>query len=58
MAAMFIKHFPRESAGVYPPGAIPLENRQAILRDIKSRGIQLTMKITRKKVSDEEEEFG
>ena len=58
MAALFIRHFPRDSAGVFPPGAIPLENRQAILKDIKSRGIQLTVKITRKKVSDEEEEFG
>ena len=26
MAALFIKHFPRDSAGVFPPGAIPLEN--------------------------------
>ncbi|MBZ5660080.1 MAG: saccharopine dehydrogenase NADP-binding domain-containing protein [Acidobacteriia bacterium] len=58
MAALFVKHFPRDSAGVYPPGAIPLENRQAILKDIKSRGIQVSMKITRKKVSEEEEEFG
>ena len=58
MAALFIKHFPRDSAGVFPPGDMPLENRQAILKDTKSRGIQLTMKVTRKKLSDEEEEFG
>jgi len=57
MAALFIKHFPRESAGVFPPGAIPLENRQAILKDVRSRGIRLTLKITRKKLSDDEEEF-
>jgi saccharopine dehydrogenase (NAD+, L-lysine-forming) len=55
MAALFIKHFPRDSAGVFPPGAIPLENRQAILKDLKLRGIRITAKITRKKVLDEEE---
>ena len=57
VASLFIKHFPRDSAGVFPPGAIPLENRQAILKDLKSRGIRLTTKITRKKVPDEENEF-
>ncbi|MGA7792666.1 MAG: saccharopine dehydrogenase NADP-binding domain-containing protein [Candidatus Acidiferrales bacterium] len=57
MASLFIKHFPRESAGVFPPGAIPLENRQAIFKDLKSRGIRVTMKITKKKPSDDEEEF-
>jgi len=57
MAALFIKHFPRESAGVFPPGAISLENRQAILRDLPSRGIRLTMKVTRRKPPDDEEEF-
>lgn len=57
MAALFIKHFPRDSAGVFPPGAIPLKNRQALLKDLKSRGIKLTGKITRKKAQDEEEEF-
>jgi hypothetical protein len=57
MASLFIKHFPRDSAGVFPPGAIPLENRQAILKDLKSRGIRVTMKITKKKPTDDEEEF-
>jgi hypothetical protein len=57
MASLFIKHFPRESAGVFPPGAIPLENRQAIFKDLKSRDIRVTTKITRKKASDDEEEF-
>jgi hypothetical protein len=57
MASLFIKHFPRESAGVFPPGAIPLENRQAILNDVRLRGIRLTLKVTRMKPSDDEEEF-
>jgi saccharopine dehydrogenase (NAD+, L-lysine forming) len=57
MASLFIKHFPRESAGVFPPGAIPLENRQPIFKDLKSRGIRVTMKMTKKKPADDEEEF-
>jgi len=57
MAALFVKHFPRDLAGVFPPGAIPLEDRQAILKDLKSRGIRLTAKITKKKASEDEEEF-
>ncbi len=57
MASLFIKHFPRDSAGVFPPGAIPLENRQAILKDMKTRDIRVTMKVVKKKPSDDEEEF-
>jgi saccharopine dehydrogenase (NAD+, L-lysine-forming) len=55
MAALFIKHFPRDSAGVFPPGAIPLENRQDILKDLRSRGIRVTIKVTRRKASEEDE---
>jgi saccharopine dehydrogenase (NAD+, L-lysine-forming) len=57
MVSLFIKHFPRDSAGVFPPGAIPLENRQAILKDMKARDIRVSMKITKKKPSDDEDEF-
>jgi saccharopine dehydrogenase (NAD+, L-lysine forming) len=57
MASLFIKHFPRDSAGVFPPGAIPLEDRQAIFKDLKARGIRVTTKVTKKKASDDEEEF-
>jgi saccharopine dehydrogenase (NAD+, L-lysine forming) len=56
-ASLFIKHFPRDSSGVLPPGSIPVEDRQAILKDLKSRGIVLTTKITKKKPTDDEEEF-
>jgi saccharopine dehydrogenase-like protein len=57
MAALFVKHFPRESAGVFPPGAIPRENRQAIFKDLSSRGIRVTLKVARKRASDDEDEF-
>jgi saccharopine dehydrogenase-like NADP-dependent oxidoreductase len=55
MASLFIKHFPKDEAGVFPPGEIPLENRQDILKDLKSRGIGLTTRITKKKALDEDE---
>ncbi len=55
MAALFVKHFPRDLAGVFPPGAIPLETRQAILKDVQSRGIRITTKVTRKKILEEDE---
>jgi len=57
MASLFVKHFPRESAGVFPPGAIPLEDRQAILKDLKSRGIRVSVKVTRKEPPDDGDEF-
>jgi saccharopine dehydrogenase (NAD+, L-lysine forming) len=57
LAALFVRNFPRDSAGVFPPGAIPLESRQAIFRDLKSRDIRVTMKITKKKPPDDEEDF-
>ena len=46
MAALFVKHFPRTQSGVHPPEAFPAEIRRAILRDAKSRGIQLVRRIT------------
>jgi saccharopine dehydrogenase-like protein len=57
MASLFIKHFPRDSAGVFPPGMIALEKRQAIFRDLKSRDILVTMKVTRKKPLEDEVDF-
>jgi Saccharopine dehydrogenase NADP binding domain len=55
LAALFVKEFPRDLAGVYPPEALPAETRRAILRQAKSQDIQVTMKITRLKRNDEEE---
>ena len=57
MAALFIRNFPRESAGVFPPGLIPLENRQAIFKNLPSRGIRVTLKVTKKKPSPDDEEY-
>ena len=57
MASLFIQYFPRDSSGVFPPGAIPLENRQAIFRKLGSRGIQIISKIISKEPAEDEEEF-
>lgn len=57
MASLFIKHFPRDTSGVFPPGEIPLENRQAILKDLKSRGILVASKTVQKKPTEDEDEF-
>ena len=57
LAALFVKHFPRELAGVYPPEALPAETRQAILADVRSRDFRLTMKTGRLKKPEDEEEL-
>jgi hypothetical protein len=41
MAALFIKHFPRESFGVNPPESLPMEIRRSILRDARARGFRV-----------------
>jgi hypothetical protein len=45
MAALFIRHFPRELAGVYPPEALPREIQQAVLSGARAYGIRLTKRI-------------
>jgi hypothetical protein len=57
IAAMFVRHFPRELPGVHAPGDLPADARQAILNDARARGFKLTMKTTRLKKSEEEEEY-
>jgi len=57
LAALFVKHFPREEAGVFPPEALPAEIRQRILADAKSRDLRIAMKVTKLKKSEEDEEF-
>lgn len=55
VAALAIKHFPKELAGVYPPEALPIEVRRAILSEARSRDIRISLKITRLKPRDEDE---
>jgi saccharopine dehydrogenase (NAD+, L-lysine-forming) len=55
LAALFIKHFPRDSAGVIGPATLPMEARRAILSEARSRDVRISLKITRLKKKDEEE---
>jgi len=57
IAAAFIKHFPKDLAGVYPPEALPADTRQAILAGVRSRDFQIKMKVVPLKRTEEEEEF-
>ena len=57
LASLFVKHFPREVAGVFPPEALPAEIRQKILADAKSRDMRMAMKVTKLKKTEEDEEF-
>ena len=57
MAALFVKYFPREQAGVLLPAQLPAETRRSIFTEAKARGIRITVKITRLKRSEEEDEL-
>lgn len=55
LAALFIKHFPRDASGVIGPSSLPIETRRAIQADARSRDFRITLKITRLKLKEEEE---
>lgn len=55
MAAIFVKYFPREEAGVMEPSSLPAEIRRAILAEARTRDFRISLKITRLKKVEEEE---
>jgi len=55
IAALFVRHMPREMAGVYPPEALPEDVRRAILADTRSRDIRISLKMIPLKMLEEEE---
>jgi hypothetical protein len=55
VAALFVKHFPREQAGVFAPEALPLETRQGILAHLRGRGIQVGAKVRNLRVEEDDE---
>ncbi len=57
MAAQFIRSFPKDEFGVFPPEALPTKTRQAILVGVRSREIRITQKITRLKKREDEDLF-
>jgi saccharopine dehydrogenase-like NADP-dependent oxidoreductase len=58
VAALFIKFFPRELAGVLAPEMLPAETRRAILGGIRDNSIRITHKTTvLKRRGEDDEEF-
>jgi hypothetical protein len=55
LAAIFVKHFPRDSAGVMGPESLPVEMRRAILDGARSRDFRISVKVTRLKKLEEDE---
>jgi len=58
VAALFIKFFPRDSAGVFPPEALPVEMRRAVIAGIRAHGVRIAHKTSfLKPANDEDEEL-
>src|SRR5260221_13381777 len=58
IAALFIKFFPRELAGVFAPEMLPAETRRAFLVGIRNNSIRVTHKTSLvRQNSEDEEEF-
>jgi hypothetical protein len=56
VAALFIKFFPRELAGVFAPEMLPAETRRDILAGLRNHNIRIMHKTTLLKHSSEDEE--
>jgi hypothetical protein len=54
VAAIFIRYFPRDEAGVLEPEMLPAETRRAILAEVRSRDFRIKLKITKLKKIEEE----
>jgi saccharopine dehydrogenase (NAD+, L-lysine-forming) len=54
VAALFVKHFPRDEAGVLEPEMLAAETRRAILAELRSRDFRIKLKITKLKKVEEE----
>jgi saccharopine dehydrogenase (NAD+, L-lysine-forming) len=57
LAALFIKHFPKDIPGVIGPASLPAEARQAVLAGARARDFHMTVKVTRLKKQDDDEDF-
>src|SRR5271168_1901228 len=55
LAAIFVKHFPRDMAGVFGPSELPIETRRAILAEARTRDFRVAFKMTRLKKSEDDE---
>src|SRR5580698_2676246 len=56
VAALFIKNFQRDEAGVFAPEALPVETRRAIIAGIRAHSVRITHKTTIIKQNGEDDE--
>jgi len=56
MGALFVKHFPREEAGVFAPEKLPVELRRAVLADARGRGLRITVRTRTLKPAEDGDE--
>ena len=57
VAALFIKLFPRDLAGVLPPEALPVETRRAIIAGIRKHSVRINHRTNVLRNSEEDDEF-
>lgn len=57
VAALFIKHFPRDASGVFVPAGLPAEIRRGILADARNRDFRVSLKITKRRKREEDEQM-
>jgi len=57
VAALFIKFFPRDLAGVFPPEALPVETRRAVIAGIRKHSVRINHRTNVLRNSEEDEEF-
>jgi hypothetical protein len=58
VAALFIKFFPRDRAGVFAPEMLPVEMRRAIVAGIRAHSVRITHKTTViRRAGDDDEEI-
>ena len=57
VAALFVRYFPRDIAGVFAPEALPVETRRAIIAGIRGHSVRIAHKTTEVHRNEEDEEF-
>jgi len=57
VVSMFVKYFPRDSEGVFPPEALAVDVRRAILSGVRKSGVKIAHKVTHLKPKEDEEEL-
>ena len=57
VAALFVKFFPRDLAGVFPPETLPVETRRAIIAGIRKHSVRINHRTTVLRNSEEDEEY-